>query len=140
MRTEKASASLSELVRRETHRYPDLRPQHLGAVWNSKLAWRDTNDGERLTVETNGLADERLVAAAKSAGIPYTVQGSARATWTDADAMIRSGRGPATGVISIPTRYMHSPNETIAVKDLDACARLLAEFIRQIDAETDFRP
>jgi len=88
----------------------------------------------------NPVVYERLVAAAKSAGIPYTVQGSARATWTDADAMIRAGRGPATGVVSIPTRYMHSPNETIAVKDLDACAQLLAEFIRQIDAGTDFRP
>ena len=54
--------------------------------------------------------------------------------------MIRSGRGPATGVVSIPTRYMHSPNETIAVSDLDACTELLAEFIRQIDAESDFRP
>ena len=88
----------------------------------------------------NPVVYERLAAAAKSAEIPFTVQGSARATWTDADAMIRSGRGPATGVVSIPTRYMHSPNETIAVRDLDACAELLAEFIRQIDAESDFRP
>jgi endoglucanase len=88
----------------------------------------------------NPVVYERLAAAAKSAEISFTVQGSARATWTDADAMIRSGRGPATGVVSIPTRYMHSPNETIAVRDLDACAELLAEFIRQIDAESDFRP
>jgi endoglucanase len=88
----------------------------------------------------NPVVYERLVAAAQSAGIPYTVQGSARSTGTDADAMVRSGRGPATGVVSIPTRYMHSPNETIAVKDLDACAQLIAEFIRHIDTETDFRP
>ena len=88
----------------------------------------------------NSVVFERLVAAANSAEISFTVQGSARATWTDADAMIRSGRGPATGVVSIPTRYMHSPNETIAVSDLDACTELLAEFIRQIDAESDFRP
>jgi endoglucanase len=88
----------------------------------------------------NPVVYERLVAAAQSAGVAYTVQGSARATWTDADAMIRSGHGPATGVVSIPTRYMHSPNETIAVKDLDACAQLIAEFIRQIDADADFRP
>jgi putative aminopeptidase FrvX len=88
----------------------------------------------------NPVVYERLAAAGKSAGIPFSVQGSARDTGTDADAMIKSGRGPATGVVSIPTRYMHSPNETIAVKDLDACAALLAEFVRQIDAETDFRP
>jgi putative aminopeptidase FrvX len=88
----------------------------------------------------NPIVYERLVAAATSAQIPYTVQGSPKATWTDADAMIKSGRGPATAVVSIPTRYMHSPNETIAVKDLDACALLLAEFIRQIEQTTDFRP
>ena len=88
----------------------------------------------------NPVVFERLSAAARSAGIPFTVQGSARDTGTDADAMIKSGRGPATGVVSIPTRYMHSPNETIALKDLEACAALLAEFVRQIDETTDFRP
>ena len=88
----------------------------------------------------NPVVYERLVIAAKSANIPFTVQGSPKATWTDADAMIKSGRGPATAVVSIPTRYMHSPNETIALKDLDACAELIAEFIRQIELTTDFRP
>jgi endoglucanase len=83
---------------------------------------------------------ERLFAAANTSEISFTVQGSARQTWTDADAMVRSGRGPATGIVSIPTRYMHSPNETIAVSDLDACAQVLAEFVRRIDKETDFRP
>ncbi len=88
----------------------------------------------------NPVVYDRLVAAAGSAEIAFTVQGSPRQTWTDADAMIRSGPGPATAVVSIPTRYMHSPNETIAVSDLDACANLLAEFIRQINQSTDFRP
>jgi endoglucanase len=88
----------------------------------------------------NPVVYERLVAAANSAEIDFTVQGSARQTWTDADALVRSGRGPATGIVSIPTRYMHSPNETIAVSDLDACARVLAEFVHQIDNNTDFRP
>jgi endoglucanase len=88
----------------------------------------------------NPIVYERLASAAKAAKIPFTVQASPKSTGTDADAMIKSGRGPATGVVSIPTRYMHSPNETIAIKDLDACAQLIAEFIWQIDAEIDFRP
>jgi endoglucanase len=83
---------------------------------------------------------ERLVKAAQSRGINIRVQGAPKATWTDADAMIKTGPGPATGVVSIPTRYMHSPNETISLADLDTCAALIAEFVRQIDAETDFRP
>ena len=88
----------------------------------------------------NPVVFDRLVSAARSSGIDIRVQGAPKATWTDADAMIKTGAGPATGVVSIPTRYMHSPNETISLADLDTCAALIAEFVRQIDAETDFRP
>jgi endoglucanase len=88
----------------------------------------------------NPVVFERLVEAANSASIAYTVQGSSKTTGTDADAIVKSGRGPATGVVSIPLRYMHSPNETIAVKDLDACAALIAEFVRKIELSSDFRP
>jgi putative aminopeptidase FrvX len=88
----------------------------------------------------NPVVYERLVEAAASNSIPYTVQGSARQTWTTADAMIKSGGGPATGLVSIPLRYMHSPNETINLKDLDATIDLLVAFVRAIDARTDFRP
>jgi putative aminopeptidase FrvX len=87
----------------------------------------------------NPVVFERLVAAAGNK-VRYTVQGSPRQTWTTADAMIKSGGGPATGLVSIPLRYMHSPNETIDVNDLDAAVELLAQFVRDIDVKTDFRP
>ncbi len=88
----------------------------------------------------NPVVFDRLVAAAQSSGIRIRVQGAPKATWTDADAMIKTGAGPATGVVSIPTRYMHSPNETVSLADLDTCAQLIVEFVRRIDAGTDFRP
>lgn len=81
----------------------------------------------------------RLRTAALALGIDTPIQGAARSSGTDADAMIRSGAGTATGLVSIPNRYMHSPNEVISLKDLDAAARLIAEFIRGIGAEDDFR-
>jgi acetylornithine deacetylase/succinyl-diaminopimelate desuccinylase-like protein len=35
---------------------------------------------------------------------------------------------------------MHSPNEMIALEDLDRTARLLASFARRLAADTDFVP
>jgi putative aminopeptidase FrvX len=46
----------------------------------------------------------------------------------------------ATALVSVPNRYMHSPNEMIALEDLDRTARLLASFVRRLDPDTDFVP
>jgi endoglucanase len=35
---------------------------------------------------------------------------------------------------------MHSPNELVSLSDLENAAKLLAEFIKTITPETDFRP
>jgi endoglucanase len=44
----------------------------------------------------------------------------------------------ATGLVSIPNRYMHSPNEMVSLDDLDRAATLLAEVCRRVDNSTDF--
>ena len=36
-------------------------------------------------------------------------------------------------VIGIPLRYMHTPVEMVAIKDITRAGRLLAEFIAQLD-------
>lgn len=72
-------------------------------------------------------------------GLTCPVQGAARSSGTDADAMIRSGIGTATGLVSIPNRYMHSPNELVSLSDLENAARLIADYVRTITTETDFR-
>jgi endoglucanase len=83
---------------------------------------------------------ERLVEAADAAGIPYTIQAAPRFTSTDADAIYLSRSGVATGIVSVPNRYMHSPNEIVSLDDLDASARLIAEFIVRLEAATEFVP
>jgi endoglucanase len=80
----------------------------------------------------------RLVATAEAEGIPYVVQGAARVTGTDADAIFTSHRGVATGLVSVPLRYMHSPNELVDLDDVLAAASLLAALARSLDAEPDF--
>jgi putative aminopeptidase FrvX len=86
------------------------------------------------------LVFDRLVEAAEAADIPYTIQASARSTSTDADAIHMSRSGVATGLISVPNRYMHSPSEIVSLADLAATARLIAEFIQRLDARADFVP
>jgi endoglucanase len=88
----------------------------------------------------NPVVYRALAASAKRLGLDLPVQAQAAATWTDADALIRSGGGPASAVVSIPNRYMHSPNELVSLSDLENAARLLADFIRHITPDTDFRP
>ena len=70
--------------------------------------------------------------------IPFTVEASARATGTDADAVHVSRAGVPTGLVSIPIRYMHSPVELVQLDDVHACARLIAATALRLDGETAF--
>jgi putative aminopeptidase FrvX len=81
---------------------------------------------------------ELLVATAEAQEIPYTIEASARATGTDADAVHLSRGGVPTALVSIPIRYMHSPVELVALDDVHACARLIAATALRLDAETSF--
>lgn len=83
---------------------------------------------------------ERLAETAEREGIPYTIQGSPRFTSTDADAIYLQRQGVATAVVSVPNRYMHSPNEVVSLDDIDATIKLIAAFCRSVKADDDFIP
>lgn len=83
---------------------------------------------------------DRLVEAADDEGIPYTIAAQARYTATDADAIYLSRAGVPTGLISVPNRYMHSPNEVVSRHDLEHAARLIAAFVRRLGPDIDFVP
>jgi endoglucanase len=70
--------------------------------------------------------------------IPFTIHAAGRESWTDADAIHVAREGVATGLLSIPNRYMHSPNEIVSLDDLDRSATLIAETCRAVAGETDF--
>lgn len=78
--------------------------------------------------------------AAQRLGVSYSVQATGASSGTDADPMVRTGVGTATGLVSVPCRYMHSPNELLSLHDVDQAARVVAEFVRTITPESDFRP
>lgn len=70
--------------------------------------------------------------------IPYTLHAAGRDTSTDADAIHIAGQGVATGLVSVPNRYMHSPNEMVSLDDVDHAAELLAQTCRAVTTQTDF--
>ncbi len=88
----------------------------------------------------NPIVAELLAEAADAEDIPYTLQAAPRMTGTDADAIFTAHRGVATGLVSVPNRYMHSPNEMVVLDDLERAADLLAAFVKRLTAETDFVP
>jgi len=83
---------------------------------------------------------DQLVAAAEAEKIPYGIEAAPRGTSTDADAIYTARRGIATGVVSVPCRYMHSPNEMVDLDDLDRAAALLAAWTRRLQGGTSFLP
>jgi endoglucanase len=83
---------------------------------------------------------ERLVAAAKSKEITIQTRGVPKATGTDANAIQLAREGVATGLVSIPNRYMHSPVEIVSLKDLDNAAKLLAEFCLSVTSDANWVP
>ena len=78
---------------------------------------------------------ELLIEAAEAEGIPYTLAASGRSTGTDADAIHTSRGGVATGLVSIPLRYMHSPVEMVQLDDVQNAAKLIAAFARRLPAD-----
>ncbi|HXQ80520.1 MAG TPA: M20/M25/M40 family metallo-hydrolase [Opitutaceae bacterium] len=86
----------------------------------------------------NSKVHECLVKAAGKLKIPFQVESDPRPTGTDA-RVIQVGRGGvATGVVSIPLRYMHTPSEVADLEDVERCVRLFVEFARGI-TKGDYR-
>ncbi|MCH2459817.1 MAG: M42 family metallopeptidase [Gemmatimonadetes bacterium] len=81
-----------------------------------------------------------LSQVAEKEGIPYTIQAAPKATRTDADGIFLTRHGVPTGLVSVPNRYMHSPNEVVSLEDVNNSARLIAAFIRDLNSDTDFTP
>jgi putative aminopeptidase FrvX len=61
--------------------------------------------------------------------IPYGLEYAPRHTGTDGYATQVTAEGVPTLVLGIPLRYMHTPVEVVAIKDIQRAGRLIAEFI-----------
>src|SRR4051795_5412388 len=81
---------------------------------------------------------ELLFATAEAEGIAVSVEVSRGNTNTDADAVHLSRLGVATGLVSVPLRYMHTPVEVVELADLENVIRLLVAFAGRLEAGISF--
>ena len=78
---------------------------------------------------------KRLKEVAERVEIPVRDEAVPDYSSTDADAMQLTAEGIPTMVVSIPQRYMHTPVELVALKDIQRAGRLLAEFVASLEAD-----
>ena len=82
----------------------------------------------------------RLIDVANERELPYQISALGRAAPNDSSALQTTRGGVATGLVSIPNRYMHTSVETISLDDIDKAADLLAEFALSCASGDDFTP
>lgn len=85
--------------------------------------------GANFTQELWTLMEE----TANKNNIPHQVEAIPAASGTDAWALQTLRGGTITGLISIPNRYMHSPNEVISLNDIDNTGLLIAKTLKELE-------
>ena len=88
----------------------------------------------------NPVLFERMAHVADAENIPFSIEASPSRTSTDADNIYTARMGIATALVSVPNRYMHTPNEMVELDDLDRAAELIAATVRTLTAADDFVP
>lgn len=81
---------------------------------------------------------EGIRSVAEAQDIRYSIGVSPGRTATDADHIAVARSGTPTAVVSVPNRYMHSPNELIDLEDVRNTIRLLTAYIASLTPDTRF--
>jgi endoglucanase len=79
-----------------------------------------------------------LSETAEAEGIAHAFEVYSRETHTDADEFHLARAGIPTGLLSVPTRYVHTPNELCDLADVEAIIALIAAFAARLTPETSF--
>jgi len=79
-----------------------------------------------------------LADVAERNGIAHAFEVYSRTTSTDADELHLSRAGIPTGLLSVPTRYVHSPNEMCELADVEASVQLIVGFAEALAADHSF--
>jgi len=88
----------------------------------------------------NPVVEKMLIRTARDEKIPFQIEAAPGGTGTDANAIQLTRAGVATGLVSIPLRYMHTSVETLSLKDVENVSKLLTAFILRLDDSMDFTP
>lgn len=102
--------------------YPSVSPQRNGDI--------RLGDGVVITKSPNvdkTLADE-LISIAKKNDIKYQIQAISHQTGSDINPVQLVESGIRTALVSVPVRYMHTPNEVASIEDMECAAKLITQF------------
>lgn len=114
--------------------YPDMNKKKIGNIQIGKgpVLARGPNINPKIF--------ELLVKTGEQEKIPFQIEGIPGVSGTDARAIQLTKSGVATGLVSIPNRYMHTPVELVDIQDLENASKLLAAFIVNLDKTSNFIP
>ena len=78
---------------------------------------------------------KKLKELAEKLEIPWFLDVTPAHSGTDAYPMQTTAEGIPTALVEFPIRYMHTPVESVSVKDIQRAGRLLAEFITSLELD-----
>ena len=82
---------------------------------------------------------KRLEEVAAKKKIPLQHEAMSATSGTDTDVIFWTRGGIASGLISLPNRYMHSPVEVVSLKDLELIPTLMAGFVESLKKGEQFK-
>jgi len=82
---------------------------------------------------------KRIEKVAQESKIPLQHEAMSATSGTDTDVIFWTRGGIASGLISLPNRYMHSPVELVSLADLEMIPELLAGFARSLKHGEEFK-
>jgi len=81
----------------------------------------------------------RLEAVARRRGIRLQHEAVSATSGTDTDVIFWTRGGIPSALVSLPTRYMHSPVELVSLRDLEKIPELLAAFAFSLQSQESFK-
>ncbi|WP_280952536.1 hypothetical protein [Mesorhizobium sp. WSM3859] len=87
----------------------------------------DLGKGPAITqgANTNPVVFDLLRSVAEQEDIPFQIQALGSSSSTNARVIQEAGGGVASGVLSVPLRYMHTPSEVLCLDDVQATVDLV---------------
>lgn len=89
---------------------------------------------------TNPKVFDLLQSLAQENKVLHQIEADPRPTGTDANVIQVSREGTATGLLSVPCRYMHTNTEVISLTDVKSTIALLTAFCLAINDEIELTP